>query len=758
MKRSKSSPVFLLAVLISVSLNGNLQAQDLNSGILLTKSEQYDKAEEVFKKLIQNEPSNAKNYFYYGENYLLNYFADTISNSLAVATQEAKAIYQKGVDANANEPLNYIGLAKVSLFLGDNATAEQMREKAKSFLLPYKKIKKMTPPAPEYAFILAKIGESYINGEVVDTAKALPFVRQALKIDPKNPDIYLIAGDIYMLVNDGSAAIKNYNMAQYYNPQSPTANMKIGYVYVRGRALQQAIPFFQEAITLDPSYAPAYRELGQLYWLAQRLELSKENYKKYLELTEGNMPARIRYVNSLFYAKDYDEVISNVEEILKVDQSRLYINRLAGYSSFEKENPNYDEALGYMETLFKSLAAERLLKKDYHYMAKILLKKYQDYPAKADELAKLNAQLDRDKSKYNSANAAEKAKTKAALDELTQKVAALTSEVNAAEAQVNRAFAEYEKALNFDRKPGDTSPLTAYEKGMLNEIAVANYNFRRYEGAAKAWARLIDPAKEDNTQEYMQVGRAYYTARNYKSADSVFSLVVKKSPDYLPAHVYIARSFSGMDPDTKMGLAKPKFEKVVDVARKDSVKNGAEMMEAFTYLGYYHSTNGNPGIARNYYNRMINLNPSNKEFRILGYNGLGSLEMTAAGNEKTLEGKLSILSRASEAYNRILELDPANQSAKNSLNYVQDYAASVRKGINPNEIKGVIKDAATGSPIAYASIRVKNTAVENLSNQKGEYKFEIPQSSEILIISAKGYQSQEIPVTKSRVYNVSLNK
>ncbi|MDX9811870.1 MAG: carboxypeptidase-like regulatory domain-containing protein [Bacteroidales bacterium] len=758
MKRSKLSPVFLLAVLISVSLNGNLQAQDLKSGILLTKSEQYDKAEEVFKQLIQNEPSNAKNYFYYGENYLLNYFADTISNSLAVATQEAKAIYQKGVDANPGEPLNYIGLAKVAQYLGDNATAEQMREKAQSFLLPYKKIKKMTPPAPEYAFILAKIGESYINGNFVDTSKALPPVRHALKIDPKNPDIYLIAGDIYMLVNDGSAAIKNYNMAQYYNPESPTANMKIGYVYVRGRVLQQAIPYFEDAINIDPSYAPAYRELGQLYWLAQRLELSKENYKKYLDLTEGNMPARIKYVNSLFYAKDYEEVISNVEEILKVDQSRLYINRLAGYSSFEKQNPDYDQALNYMETLFKSLAAERLLKKDYHYMAKILLKKYQDYPAKVDELAKLNTQLERDKARYNAASSAEKTKTKAALDELTQKVAALTSEVNAAETQINRAFEAFEKALTFDRKPGDTSPLTAYEKGILNEIAIANYNLRRYEGAAKAWARLIDPAKEDNTQEYMQVGRAFYSARNFKSADSIFSIVTKNNPDYLPAHVYIARCYSGMDPDTKMGLAKPKFEKIIEVARKDSVKNAAEMMEAFTYLGYYHSTNGNPSLARNYYNRMINLSPDNKEYKILGYNGIGSLEMTAAGNEKTLEGKLSILSRASEAYNRVLSLDPANQAAKNSLGYVQDYAASVRKGINPNEIKGVIKDAATGAPIAYASVRVKDTAVENLSNQRGEYKFEIPASSETLIISANGYQSQEIPVTKSRVYNVSLNK
>ena len=38
-----------------------------------------------------------------------------------------------------------------------------MRAKARSLLLPYKNIKKIIPPAPEYAFTLAKIAESYIK-------------------------------------------------------------------------------------------------------------------------------------------------------------------------------------------------------------------------------------------------------------------------------------------------------------------------------------------------------------------------------------------------------------------------------------------------------------------------------------------------------------------------------------------------------------------------------------------------------------------
>ncbi len=195
----------------------------------------------------------------------------------------------------------------------------------------------------------------------------------------------------------------------------------------------------------------------------------------------------------------------------------------------------------------------------------------------------------------------------------------------------------------------------------------------------------------------------------------------------------------------------------LNVARKDSVKNESEMMEALTYLGYYNMENGNYTKAKDYYNRMINLNPTNKENKIKGYNGLGSLETKAAGLEKTLEGKLGYLAKSADAYEKIIAIDPANASAKSNLKWIQDYQASVKKGINPNEIKGVVTNAA-GAPVAYASVSVKDTAAENLTNGKGEYKFEIPQGSEILVISAKGYKSQEIAITKSRVYNVKLEQ
>jgi len=740
-------PVLGLVVFFTV-LASNTGAQDLNSAIQLTSSEQYDKAEEMFKQLIQKDPSNSRNYFYLGENYLLDYFSDTISNSLKVSANMAKEVYQKGVNAGPNEPLNYIGLAKVALYLDDNQTAIEMRAKAKSFLLPYKSIKKIVPPAKEYAFILAKIAESYINEDQVDTSSALPLIREAIRIDNNNREVYLITGDIFILMNDGSKAISNYNLAQTADPQSPTANMKIGNIYVKGRALQAAIPYFEQAIELNANYAPAYRELGQLYLLAQRFAQSKEYFEKYLALTEGNIPAKVRYVNALYFAKDYEGVISNVEDIFKVDKSRTYMNRIAGYSCYEETPPDYDKGLAYMETLFATVSPERIIPRDYQYMARILVKKNLNAPKIADEAIALKAQVEKDKSKLATTKvAADKAKLNATIAKNTVKADSLEKIARKAAAEVDRAYLNYGKLLAM--RPDD--------RALLGEIAATYNSFKDYYGVAKTLSKMLGPLPEKR-EDYMQVGRAYYNGERYQPADSIFNIILKSSPDYVPAYLWISRTYSKLDPDSKLGLAKPKFEKMINVAEKDSTKYGSELAEAFGFLGYYHMISENFTLSKAYYNRLIELDPDNKDYKVRGYNGIGLVELRLAGTEKTNEGRLPYIARSADAYNKILALEPNNLSAKSQLTYLKDFEAQVKKGINPNEIKGIIKDASTGTPIAYASIRVKDTAAENMTNQKGEYKFEIPQGSEVLIISAKGYLTQEIPVTKTRVYNVSLLK
>ncbi|MGI5913436.1 MAG: carboxypeptidase-like regulatory domain-containing protein [Bacteroidales bacterium] len=719
-------------ILAGILFSGNVMAQDLKSAKLLTSGEQYEQAAEMFNQLIDQDPSNSKNYFFLGENYLLDYFSDTISNSIIEYTDKARDAFNDGINANPNDPLNYVGLAKVYNYLGDVQAAEEMRTKAKSYLLPYKKVnKKMSPPAADYAFALAKIAESYLYDGSVDTSKALPLIREAKFIDKTNPEIYLIAGDIYIAVNDGSKAIENYRIAEYYDPTSPAANMKIGNIYIKGRSLTSAIQYLEAAIALDPNFAPAYRELGQLYWSAQRLDQSQANYEKYLELTAGNIPAKILYVNSLFYAKDYDDVIKNVEEILQVDRSRSYLNRLLGYSYFDKQDPDYEKAYEYMEKLFQSVSEDRVLWKDHYYMARIIIKMNPDYAKKVADLNAAKQQSDANKNN---------AELKAKYDELQ-------AAMDKTNKDLDRAFEEYNKVM--EMRPG--------ERALINEYATNLYIYQRYDKAAEAWASLIDEETGGTIEQYMQVARTYYAGDFLKEAETAYNKVIAKEANHLPAHVGIARTYSKMDPDFSLGLAAPKFQKVIDVAKSDSLTNAAEMVEAFKYLGYYSNVyEGNYNRAKGYYNRIINLVPDNKDNIIAGYQGLASIETNWATKEPELDNKLTYLTRAATNYNKVLEADPNNASAKASLKWVQDYQASVRKGINPNEIRGKITDSAN-KPIPFASIRVKDTAAENLSNNSGDFRFEIPQGSEVLIISAPGYTTKEVPITATRVYNVVLN-
>lgn len=721
---------FLFMALLIVCGVAGLKAQTLDEAITATNNEQYDKAEQILQDLAKKSPSS-KVYFRLGENTLLNFFADTISNSLKVVAAEAKQQFEKGIASNASDPLNYVGLAKVAAYLGDNQTAADMRQKAKSFLLPYKKVTKIPNPQ-EYAFTLAKLAESYIVFDKVDTTAALPLVREAITIDPKNSTIYIITGDIYLLVNDGSKAIKNYGYAQDQDLKSPIANMKIGYIYYKGRNLMAAIPYYEQAIALDKNYAPGYRELGQLYSLAGRFADSKKYFETYLQLTNQNIPAKIRYVNALFYSKNYADVIKNVEDIFAVDQSRTYLNRVAGYSSYEQGE--YANALKFMNELFEKLPADRILKKDYIYLARIILKKNQNYPKVLAELEKANAELTKLKEK-NEALKGPKEKERVSEEPLTAKVAELQAAVDAQAKEIEKGFDAYEKAITFADE----------DANLIQEKANMQNAYKFYTEAADTWSRLIAKGK-DSEDNLLKIGRAYYQGKNYDKAETLFDQMIAKYPNSITAYSWAANNAAAKDPDSKLGLAKDRFVALIGKAATDSVKYANEIFDALRFLGYNALQADKNDLAKAYYNRMLNLAPDNKDFQIKALNSLSTMYISV-GN----------YANAVEANNKILALDANNASAKSNLQYIQALQTSAKPKANPNEISGVIKDSA-GNPIAGASVRVKDTAAEMWTNGKGEYKFTMPEASTTLVISAKGYSTKEIPVTKSRVYNVTLSK
>lgn len=368
-----------LFALLSITILScrSLSAQDLPTAIKLTESEQFKTASEYYEALIKKDPQNGDNYFYYGENYLRSYFSDTANMELKDAVTKSRALYEKGLSVEPGNPLNFIGLGVNELFSGNNAGAIENFNKAQALVVPPRGVKTSPVPVAKQVVVFQRIAEAYLKVENLDTVNVFPPLRKAEKLDKKNPITYILRGDGFLyILNDGSNAIINYKRAQELDPKSPKAKLRLGQLWVRAKRYQDALDYYKEALQIDSTFTPAYRELAELYALAGQYENAQKNYKKFLELSNQNISAKVRYASFLFLTKKYYEAISQIKEIQTQDTSYNFLNRLAGYASYEVAQ--YDPALKYMVKFFSRATPEKIIQSDYTYYGKILAKLGQD--------------------------------------------------------------------------------------------------------------------------------------------------------------------------------------------------------------------------------------------------------------------------------------------------------------------------------------------------------------------------------------------
>ncbi len=350
-------------------------AQDLKDAILLSKSEQFAAAASAYKKLIAQNPTDGDIYYHYGISTMKKYYSDTLNVSFEEKADSAKAIFELGVKQDPGNPLNLVGLGALKLIAKDIPGAKAEFDKALA-LLPSKANKQIKMAPDRQAKTLLHMAEAYVISGIRDTTATFDYLRRAEKLDPKNPLIYIVKGDVYFyLLNDGSKAISNYNMAQALDPQSPEAKLKIGQLWLRARQYTTALNYYQEVVKMDSTFAPAYRELGSLLSRAGRPEEAKKNFSKFLELSR-NTSARKQYVNTLIELKDYDEAITQLNEILKVDQEDNDVNRALAYSYYETQK--YDKGLEYIKKFIVNAQPEKVRALDYAYYGRLLAKLKQD--------------------------------------------------------------------------------------------------------------------------------------------------------------------------------------------------------------------------------------------------------------------------------------------------------------------------------------------------------------------------------------------
>ncbi len=486
-----------ITILFCCLISLNTFGQDLSTAQKLISSQQFEEAEKMLDELIKKDATNGDLYYYFGEALLKEYLADTFSNALGEFAQKAEAIFNEGIQKAPANVLNQVGMGAVTLLTTSDTTKADVFFNKALAAIPVKLKKKMY--TPQLATILTKLAAAQMYGKTNRFKKAISYCERAKVINPADPDIYLTLGDIYIKMNDASNALFNYNQALNKDPKSPLPKIKIGNIYMRVPNLVAARPYFEEAEQIDSTFSPVYRSLGELWTLAGRHDLAKKYYYKYMQLSGNTTPAKTRYANSLFRSKDYAGALDVIEEVLKVDNSRNYLNRIAGYSAYEKKPQELDKAKSYMDTFFKNAKNENIIPRDYAYYGRIL---------------------------YKLAN-----KDSVALD---------------------KAFENLKKAYSMDES----------DRVLLAEIATDYYYSRRYKDAIetyqlkaqKGWADKADPT---------MIARAYYNMEDYPKAEESFKKLIETDPKNIDAILFLARTESRIDPESELGLAAPVFENMI---------------------------------------------------------------------------------------------------------------------------------------------------------------------------------------------------
>ncbi|MEO8819734.1 MAG: tetratricopeptide repeat protein, partial [Ginsengibacter sp.] len=346
----------LVACLI---LTGNiLFAQSIKDGRQFLTRERYQSAEGVFKQLLAKDPNNIEAAYWLGQTYLDN-------DRAYVDTAAAKALYQKTLQANANNALIMVGMGEINLMEGNKDAAKNQFEAA------INNTKKRDLPDILYAVGRANI-EPNKGGDIMYGIQKL---QQATDKDKKSADIYNEIGLGYWKLHDGGNATSNFQTALSIDPADAMASFYIGRIFQTQGYGQEAIymRYYQDAMREDPAYAPVYYWL-YTYYYERDVNKASEYLNKYIANADNDSKNCYAKASLLFVSKKYEQSITQADACIDSagGKSDANLYGLKGYAYNEMGDSL--KAKAAFEKFFSVVDPAKIGPNDYATYGQILLK------------------------------------------------------------------------------------------------------------------------------------------------------------------------------------------------------------------------------------------------------------------------------------------------------------------------------------------------------------------------------------------------
>lgn len=518
------SILFLFVILTGGTIHA---AENNQQAILCYQTGLYNNAKQLFKDNLKNDQiSLSEIYFYLGKIALAEQKSDS-----------AQIFFNKGLEAQNDDPYNKIGLLQ-SKFSKDRSGVES---ELKGMYKTYKK------DAAVKVAICRALWES-------GSTEYQPLFAKLKQQNDKDALVYLLAGDIFEKEGDSGMACSQYEQAIYFDANCEIAYLKYARLYSKANA-QTALEMLLKLLTVNPKSTLGKRDAAELYFGLNQFSEAAKYYQDYLA-DEMNFTSKEleRYATILFYNKEFDKSLEQVNKILEKDPDNLVMNRLKMYINSEQGLKDIAHAQKFMT---RNKAADYIAL-DYTYYG---------FALKTNKL-------------YEEAISA--FKTAMTLDSTKQN---LNREISDAYASLGNHFKAIEAYEIYFKKCEADLKLTDYL--LLGQDC--------YLAASKV---LGTPDSAMHTTYLLK-------------ADTLFATVCQRSPNSVTGYFWRARVKSSLDPETTLGLARPYYEKSLEIlepANKDIKK----MLECYQYLGFYFYVNNDYPQSMNYWNKVLAINPENE--------------------------------------------------------------------------------------------------------------------------------------------------
>jgi tetratricopeptide (TPR) repeat protein len=163
---------------------------------------------------------------------------------------------------------------------------------------------------------------------------------------------------------------------------------------------------------------------------------------------------------------------------------------------------------------------------------------------------------------------------------------------------------------------------------LLQDIARSHGKLKKYDQSIYFYDLYIRKKPSPLSSDFFLLGKALYNAGNYipvntadsamkniylQRADSIFNNIIQLSSGSYLGYFWNARVKSLLDPESIIGLAKPYYEKAIEIMSASPDKYVKELIEAYSYLGYYYYLNNDMVRSKQYWEKILILDPMHEK-------------------------------------------------------------------------------------------------------------------------------------------------